>query len=114
MLNTTTLLADELGQRLSGVFLRSFGGGNPRIAAELDEAGRLVIERLATSDALYHSAEHTALVTLVAQDILRRDSPEAGHQPGGLAAFHHRGADARCRISASTSGWGQRRTTGHR
>ncbi|MGA9013084.1 MAG: hypothetical protein WB509_11350, partial [Acetobacteraceae bacterium] len=71
MLNTTSLLADELGQRLSGVFLRSFGSGDPRIAAELDEAGRLVIERLATSDALYHSAEHTALVTLVAQDILR-------------------------------------------
>ena len=71
MLNTTSLLADELGQRLSGVFLRSFGGGDPRIAAELDEAGRLVIERLATSDALYHSSEHTALVTLVAQDILR-------------------------------------------
>jgi hypothetical protein len=71
MLNTATLLADELGQRLSGVFRRSFGGGDARIAAEIDEAGRLVIERLATSDALYHSAEHTALVTLVAQDILR-------------------------------------------
>jgi hypothetical protein len=27
--------------------------------------------RLATSDALYHNAEHTALVTLVAQDLLR-------------------------------------------
>jgi hypothetical protein len=30
-----------------------------------------VIERLATSDALYHNAEHTALVAQVAQDILR-------------------------------------------
>jgi len=71
MLNATTLLADELGQRLSNVFLRSFGTGDQRIAALLDEAARLVIERLATSDALYHDAEHTALVTLVAQDILR-------------------------------------------
>jgi len=71
MLNSTTLLADELGQRLSSVFLRSFGGGDQRIAAQLDEAARLVVERLATSDALYHTAEHTALVTLVAQDILR-------------------------------------------
>src|SRR6266704_1642967 len=71
MLNATTLLAEELGQRLSTVFLRTFGGGEPRIAALLDEAARLVIERLATSDALYHDAEHTALVTLVAQDILR-------------------------------------------
>jgi hypothetical protein len=30
-----------------------------------------VIERLSLSDALYHTAEHTVLVTLVAQDILR-------------------------------------------
>jgi hypothetical protein len=71
MVNATTLLADELGQRLSGAFLRSFGSGDQRIAALLDEAARLVIERLATSDALYHDAEHTALVALVAQDILR-------------------------------------------
>lgn len=71
MLNATTLLADALGQRLSDVFLRTFGGSEPRVAALLDGAARLVIERLATSDALYHDAEHTALVTLVAQDLLR-------------------------------------------
>jgi hypothetical protein len=71
MLNATTLLANELGERLSGVFLRTFGGSEPQIAALLDEAARLIIERLATSDALYHNSEHTALVTLVAQDILR-------------------------------------------
>lgn len=71
MLNQTTLLADELGKQLSSTFLRSFGSGDQRIAALLDEAPRLIIERLATSDALYHDAEHTALVTLVAQDILR-------------------------------------------
>ena len=71
MLNGTTLLADELGRTLSATFQRAFGGGEPRMAALLDEAGRLIIERLATSDALYHTAEHTALVTLVAQDLLR-------------------------------------------
>ena len=71
MLNATTLLADELGQRLSSAFRRTFGGSEPRFAALLDEAARLIIERLATSDALYHNAEHTALVTLVAQDIVR-------------------------------------------
>ena len=71
MLNTTTLLADELGHQLARVFRRTFGGSDQPIAARLDEAARLLIERLATSDALYHNAEHTALVTLVAQDILR-------------------------------------------
>jgi hypothetical protein len=71
VLNATTLLADALGRSLSDSFLRTFGGQHPHIAALLDEAGRLVIELLASSDALYHDAEHTALVTLVAQDILR-------------------------------------------
>jgi len=71
MLNATSLLANELGQNLSGVFLRTFGGAEPHIAALLDEGARLIVERIATSDALYHDAQHTALVTLVAQDILR-------------------------------------------
>jgi len=71
MLNPAMLLADEMGQWLSTAFVRSFGGTNPRVTAAVNEAARLVIERLATSDALYHNTEHTALVTLVAQDILR-------------------------------------------
>jgi hypothetical protein len=71
MLNATALLSDQLGKSLSGVFLRTFGGSMPHIAALLDEAARLVIELIAASDALYHNAEHTALVTLVAQDIVR-------------------------------------------
>src|SRR6201995_5884680 len=71
MLNATTLLAEELAQRLSSVFLRTFGGAEPHIATQLGEAAKLMIELLATSDALYHDAEHTALVTLAAQDILR-------------------------------------------
>jgi len=41
------------------------------MAHALDEAARLVIERIASSDALYHNCEHTALVTLCVQDILR-------------------------------------------
>jgi hypothetical protein len=71
MLNATALLSEQLGKRLSEVFLRTFGGTMPAIAALLDEAARLVIERIGMSDALYHDAEHTALVTLVGQDILR-------------------------------------------
>jgi hypothetical protein len=71
MLNAAMLLADEIGQRLSTAFVRSFGGANQRVTAAINEAARLVIERIAISDALYHNAEHTALVTLVAQDILR-------------------------------------------
>jgi hypothetical protein len=44
MLNATALLAEELGKSLSSVFLSTFGGSKPHIAALLDEAARLVIE----------------------------------------------------------------------
>ena len=71
MLNPTSLLADALGRNLAETFRRIYGDQEPRLAAGLDEAARLVIERIASSDALYHNCEHTALVTLCVQDILR-------------------------------------------
>src|SRR6201997_1282062 len=71
MLNPTSLLADALGRNLAGTYRRIFGDREPQIASGLDEAARLVIERMASSDALYHDCEHTALVTLCVQDILR-------------------------------------------
>jgi hypothetical protein len=71
MLNPTSLLADALGRNLAETYRRIYGDQEPQIAAGLDEAARLVIERIASSDALYHNSEHTALVTLCVQDILR-------------------------------------------
>ncbi|MBV9518845.1 MAG: hypothetical protein JO068_12045, partial [Hyphomicrobiales bacterium] len=71
MLQANALLADALADNLMLVFARSFGASAPGHAALIGEAARLIIERLSLSDALYHDAEHTALVTLVAQDILR-------------------------------------------
>ena len=71
MLNPTSLLADALGRNLAETYRRIYGGQEPHIAAGLDEAARLVIERIAGSDALYHDVQHTALVTLCVQDILR-------------------------------------------
>jgi hypothetical protein len=71
MLNATELLADALGDRLAIGYERAFSGGPPRYTETIAEAARLVLERIGSSDALYHSVEHTALVTLVGQDILR-------------------------------------------
>src|SRR6516162_242819 len=71
MLNPTSLLADALGRNLTETYRRIYGEQEPRIAHVLDEAARLVIERIASSDALYHDCKHTALVTLCVQDILR-------------------------------------------
>lgn len=71
MLNPTKLLADALGSHLADAYRRAYGGREPRFAEIIDEAARLMMERLAGSDALYHDTQHTALVTMVAQDILR-------------------------------------------
>jgi hypothetical protein len=71
MLNATELLADTLGGMLTASYNRAFSGREPRYNESLAEAARLVLERIGSSDALYHTAEHTALVTLVGQDILR-------------------------------------------
>jgi hypothetical protein len=71
MFNATEVIADALGDRLAAAYTRAFSGREPRYTETIAEAARLILERIGASDALYHSAEHTALVTLVGQDILR-------------------------------------------
>jgi hypothetical protein len=94
MLNTTSLLADALGRTLADTYRRIFGDQEPGMGHALDEAARLVIERIASSDALYHNCEHTALVTLCVQDILRGCRLERTVTPSDwghtiLAALNH-------------------------
>jgi hypothetical protein len=94
MLNPTSLIADALAQNLSGTFRRIYGDREPLMASALDEAARLVIERIGCSDALYHDCEHTVLVTLCVQDILRGRRMERTVSPIDwghmiLAALNH-------------------------
>ncbi len=94
MLNPTSLLADALGRNLAETYRRIFGDREPHIASGLDEAARLLIERIAGSDALYHDCQHTALVTLCMQDILRGRRLEQTVSPSDwghaiLAALNH-------------------------
>ena len=71
MLNPTALLARQVGQNLADVYRETFGDRDHLFATGLDEAARLILERIGSSDALYHDAHHTAMVALAAQDILR-------------------------------------------
>lgn len=94
MLDPTKLLADALGDHLATVYRRTFGSREPRYVELIEEAARLVIERIMGSDALYHDAGHTALVTLVTQDILRGRFVSHGMTPEDwlhaiLAALYH-------------------------
>ena len=94
MLNPTSLLADALGRNLTETYRRIYGDQEPHIASGLDEVARLVIERIAGSDALYHDCQHTALVTLCVQDVLRGRRLEQTITPSDWghtiwAALHH-------------------------
>jgi len=68
MLNLTTTIAQAVGTKLACTYRHYYGDQEPRFATILDAGARLIIERISTSDALYHNVEHTILVTLVGQD----------------------------------------------
>jgi len=70
MFTVMSLLADAMGSHLAETYRRLYGGQESEYGRILDSVGRLVIERIANSDALYHNANHTALVTLVGESIL--------------------------------------------
>jgi hypothetical protein len=70
MFTVMSLLADAMGSHLAETYRRLYGGQEPEFGRILDSVGRLVMERIANSDALYHNANHTALVTLVGESIL--------------------------------------------
>ncbi|MGC3940018.1 hypothetical protein ACOTTU_19610 [Roseobacter sp. EG26] len=71
MFNPTATLASSFGDHLSETFLQYFSGRDPEYAAYINGCAKMVLERLANSDALYHNAEHTMMVTLVGQQIMR-------------------------------------------
>ena len=49
----------------------------------LEWAGRMSLERIAQTDAFYHTVEHTVMVTLVGQEILRgKYMRDGGVTPG--------------------------------
>jgi hypothetical protein len=71
MFNPTAIIAGHLGDYLAELYLQYFSNRRPEYAAYLGGAARLVLERLGNSDALYHNVEHTMMVTLVGQQIIR-------------------------------------------
>lgn len=71
MLNPAHLIANALGEELVSNYRDIFGNRLPEYAATLRGMSKLVVERIANSDALYHDSHHTVMVTLVGQAILK-------------------------------------------
>lgn len=71
MLNPISIMAGQLGDYLSTLYLQYFSHRKPEYATYLGGAARLVLERIGNSNAIYHNIEHTMMVTLVGQQIIR-------------------------------------------
>ncbi|MGL6139786.1 MAG: metal-dependent phosphohydrolase, partial [Planktothrix sp.] len=71
MINATAILIDVFVQQLQGGYRRTYGGFKPDYPEIISWAGTMALENIANCDALYHNVEHTMLVTLVGQEILR-------------------------------------------
>ncbi|UCI08092.1 metal-dependent phosphohydrolase [Mesorhizobium sp. B1-1-8] len=71
MLNPISIMANRLGDYLSELYLQYFSHRHPEYASYMGGAARLVLERIGSSNALYHNIEHTMMVTLAGQQIIR-------------------------------------------
>lgn len=71
MFNATELLIDDFVKNLKAGYRRTYGGWKPDYEDIIGWVGSMALENIANSDALYHNVEHTILVTLVGQELLR-------------------------------------------
>lgn len=71
MFNATELLIDHFVQSLKDGYRRAYGSLKSEYEEIIGWIGSMALENIANSDALYHDVEHTILVTLVGQEILR-------------------------------------------
>lgn len=88
MFNATEILIDSFVQKIRDGYRRTYGGLNPHYEDIIAWAGSMALENIANSDALYHNVEHSILVALVGQEILRgRHIREGGVSPDDWLHF---------------------------
>lgn len=71
MFNVTATLIEAFSVELMKGYRRMYGGLKPDYQEIISWVSCMALENIANSDALYHDVEHTMLVTLVGQEILR-------------------------------------------
>jgi hypothetical protein len=71
MFNPTQLVIDAFVKELQAMYARNYGTLDPAYPDIISFVGRVALENIANSDAPYHNVEHTIMVTLVGQEILR-------------------------------------------
>jgi hypothetical protein len=78
MLNFPEILVERFVRELKEAYQQTYSDMQAQYANVIEWTGRLALENIANSDALYHNVEHTILVTLVGQAILKGKHLSAG------------------------------------
>ena len=82
MFNPTQIVIQAFIEELRGAYVQSYGVLEPAYPDIIAFVGRLALENIADSDAAYHDMNHTIMVTLVGQEILRgKHTKEGGVTP---------------------------------
>lgn len=82
MFNPTQLAIDAFVDNLKTTYVRTYGLLEPAYPGILEFIARMALENIANSDAPYHDVNHTIMVTLVGQEILRsKHISEGGVRP---------------------------------
>jgi hypothetical protein len=71
MITIPELAAEALGSSLASDLKNRFGAARAGLIELISSVARLALECIGNSDALYHNVEHTMLVTLAGNDILK-------------------------------------------
>ena len=71
MFNPTQIVIEGFIRELRAMYDRTYGTSEPGFPGVISFVAQLALENIATSDAAYHDVNHTIMVTLVGQEILR-------------------------------------------
>src|SRR5262245_30030539 len=71
MFNPTQVVIEAFIGELRGMYERTYGMLEPSYPGIISFVAQLSLENIANSDAAYHDINHTIMVTLVGQEILR-------------------------------------------
>jgi hypothetical protein len=71
MFNPTQIVTEAFTNELRLMYERTYTTLEPSYPGIISFVGQLALETIATSDAAYHDVNHTIMVTLVGQEILR-------------------------------------------
>ena len=71
MFNPTQIVIEAFIGELRAMYSRTYGASEPGYPGVVSFVAQLALENIATSDAAYRDVNHTIVVTLVGQEILR-------------------------------------------